>query len=218
MQRLSWKRDGPKFVRAIHITSLSDKRVAAEPRLQANLIALPRFQPPFGQRRRRESFERFVPADRVLAFWIARMRLFLNQRFLIPHEPVAPEAGRRRRMSVDDCAIHPLDRVSLELLAQRVLSRRCLREYDQARGVAIDAMHDERFALTLWSKIGDQLIDDRIGARLALERNSEQAGGLVEHEDRVVFEKNPEITGADRRTAARAARSIHPRAHAIARA
>src|SRR5260221_681085 len=82
------------------------------------LLALPRREPDLDERGCREPLDRLVPADGVLPFRIARMRFFLNERLLIPHEPVAPDAGRRDGVAVHDRAVDALDRVALELLAQ----------------------------------------------------------------------------------------------------
>ena len=52
VQRLTRKRDRPQLVRPVDVAPLADERVSAQPRLQANLIALPRFEPDFDERRR----------------------------------------------------------------------------------------------------------------------------------------------------------------------
>src|SRR5438552_2650224 len=119
-------------------------------------------------------------------------------------------------MPVDDGAIHPLDRMPLELLAKRALGGRRLRKHDETRGITIDAVHDERLALALRPQMRDELIDDRVLVLFALERHGEEAGRLVEHDQDFVFVENMQVARARRRPAARASRPIHPHADAIA--
>jgi hypothetical protein len=79
MERLPGKLDRPKLVRPIHVPPFSDERMAAKPRLQPDLIALPGLEPDLNQSRGRERLQRLVAADRILPFAIARVRRFLNQ-------------------------------------------------------------------------------------------------------------------------------------------
>src|SRR4051812_2210806 len=102
MQGLAPELDGTEFVRPIDVPPFADEGMPAQPRLKANLVALPCLEPDFNERGRGECLERLVAADRILAFRISRMRFLLNERALIPDEPVAPDAGRRARMSVHD--------------------------------------------------------------------------------------------------------------------
>src|SRR5204863_3664893 len=133
VERLAPERHGAQQLRSIDVPPLTDQRVAAQPGLNPYLVALPRHQPHFDQGRVAEGLEDAVLADRLFAPRIARMRLFLDQRAPIPHQMIAPGAGRRTRASVHDRAIHSLGLMALELLPQPVLRQGDFGEHDESR-------------------------------------------------------------------------------------
>ena len=102
VQRLSRERDRAQGVRTVDVAHLSDQRVAAQPCLNADLVALAGDEADLDQRRSRQRLEHPVVADRFLPARIARRRLLLNQRLQIPDQMIAPGAGRGRRQTVDD--------------------------------------------------------------------------------------------------------------------
>src|SRR5947209_12278290 len=102
------------------------------------------------------------------------MRLFLHQRRRVPNQMVAPGAGARRRVAVDDRAIDAFRLAPLELFLQRSLRVRALREDDEAGGIAIDAVDDERPSLTADPQIPRELVVRRSGVAPPLERHGEQ--------------------------------------------
>src|SRR5262245_26557288 len=87
--------------------------------------------------------------NRLDAASIASVRALLDQRFRIPQETIQPCARGRGRMAVHDGQIHTLGLPSLELRFEPRLGLDVLGEDDEARGVAIDAMHDERPSLAV---------------------------------------------------------------------
>src|SRR5215468_7866663 len=76
-------------------------------------------------------------------------------------------------------------------------------------------MHDERLALALWTQMRHELIDNRVGVLLPLERHSEEPGGLVEDDERLVFVEDAQIARPHWRAASRTAWPIHPDADAV---
>src|SRR4029078_11020640 len=118
-----WTKDVPLF---------ADEHMPSQPRLDANLIALPCHQAHFDQRCASYTLDRLVLTDRVLALRILRVSLFLNQRPSIPHETIAPGARRRRRMPVDNGEVDALGFLSQELLFELRVRRRVLREHHDA--------------------------------------------------------------------------------------
>src|SRR5215468_5758022 len=93
VQSLARKRNRPQRIGTVDVALLADERVAAQARLQTNLIAASRHELHFDQRRAVEGFDDAVPADRVLPLRIAWMRFLLNERAGVPDETVAPRAG-----------------------------------------------------------------------------------------------------------------------------
>ena len=94
VERLARKRNRPERVRPVRVALFADQRVASQPRLNADLIPPPRHQPHLDQRRALERLEHRVVADRLLAARIAGVGFLLNQRSVVPHQMVAPGAGR----------------------------------------------------------------------------------------------------------------------------
>ena len=92
------------------------------------------------------------------------------------------------------CPVHALGLAAPELLLERGLRRRVLREDDEPRRVAIDAMYDERPhpAPASADVIRDLIVDGR-RVRLALERHGQQAGRLVHDEQVVVFVQDLQV-------------------------
>src|SRR5262245_4101223 len=111
------------------------------------------------------------------------MGLFLNQGLRIPDETISPGAGRRRRMPVHHREIDALRRSGTELRLQRRLGLAILRKQYDAGRITIDAMDDERLALTVRSQMRLDLFDDRDRVLLSLERNREDACWLVDGDD-----------------------------------
>ncbi len=101
-------------------------------------------------------------------------------------------------MSVNDGSVDALDGAAFELIAERVLRRRGLGEHDEAGRVAIDPMDDERLAFALRAQMRDELIDHRVRVLLPLERYGKQASWFVEDDERLVFEEDAQIAGANR--------------------
>src|SRR5436190_16245412 len=87
---------------SVDVSVLADERVPAKPRLDSDLIATSGMESDFYQRRARECFEHGIPTERLLPAWIAGMSFLLNQRFLVPHEDVAPGSFTRIGRSVHD--------------------------------------------------------------------------------------------------------------------
>src|SRR5437773_3503712 len=133
------KRFGP-----VYVPSLPNQRVAAKPGLNADLVALSRFKTHFDQGGGPKPLDHLIMTHSIGPSCVARMRLFLNERLLVPHEPVAPRSGRRIGMTVHHGPIHTFDRVPFELPFQAILSRRLLGEHHESGRVAIDTVHDER--------------------------------------------------------------------------
>src|SRR6266487_5350386 len=95
VQRLAMERDRPQALGPVCITSLADECVTAEPRLDANLIAAPGDERYLDQRCRLELFDHPVVADRLLAARIPRVGLLLDQRLVVPRQPITPCPQRR---------------------------------------------------------------------------------------------------------------------------
>src|SRR5689334_25182815 len=86
VKRLTGELDRPQRFRAKHVPPFADERMAAQPRLNANLIALARVEPYFDERRVPELLDDAIVTHGVSAFGISGMRASLNQRFRIPHQ------------------------------------------------------------------------------------------------------------------------------------
>src|SRR5689334_1789513 len=132
VQRLPRKCDGPQRIGAEHVAPFSDERVSSQTRLQANLIALAGPQADFYQRGLDEVLEDAVLRNGLFRLRIAGVRLLLDERLPIPHEVVAPRAGRRFRVTVHDRPVDALRLAPPELVAETRLGRGVLREHNQA--------------------------------------------------------------------------------------
>src|SRR5687768_6199227 len=115
MQRVALELDRTQRPGSEGVALLADERVAAEPRLNADLIAPPAVQPHFDQRRLAVPLADAVVADRFLRRGIARMRLLLDQRLLVPHQMIPPAPFARRRMAVDHGEVDALGLAAFEL-------------------------------------------------------------------------------------------------------
>src|SRR3954470_11076926 len=96
VQRLTGKVNVSKILRTIDVTLLAHQRVPAQSRLEAYLVALAGSQADLDQRGLPERLEHLVIAGRFAGFGVARMRLLLDERGLIPDQVVAPGPPGRR--------------------------------------------------------------------------------------------------------------------------
>src|SRR5262252_4940418 len=144
VQRLARKRDRAQMSRTVCVALLADQRVPPQARLDANLIAPAGDEGHLHERRAGQPLDNAVAANGFFAAGIARAGFLLNQRLRVPRKRVAPRAGGRRGVPVDDRLIDTLRLAALELLLQRLARRRSLCEDDQAGSVAIDPVHHER--------------------------------------------------------------------------
>src|SRR4051794_32129866 len=103
------------------------------------------------------------------------MRLFLDQYLSVPNQVVPPRSRGRRRMAVDDREIDPFRLAAPELILQFPLRIGPRRKHDEPGRVAIDAMDDERPALSARSQMEHELGLDRCRIFLPLERYGEQS-------------------------------------------
>ena len=132
VQRLPRKTDRPQMIGTEDVALLADQHVAAQARLEPNLVALPRDEADFDERRVAVRLDDAVFRLGFLAARIARARFLLNQRVLVPHEMIAPGAGRRIGMAVHHRAVHALRLVALELFLQPRLRVGALGEHDES--------------------------------------------------------------------------------------
>ena len=95
-----------------------------------------------------------ILASRLLRSRIPRVRLLLNELLVIPDQMVVPRSGSRRGMTVNHRQVHALGLASSKLIFQSGLSLRSCGKYDQARRVAIDAVHHQRPALPFERRYG----------------------------------------------------------------
>ena len=187
VQGLPWKLDRPEPIRSVHVPLLPHERMTPQPRLQANLVAFPGDQPHFYERGVAEAFDHPVVAERLLPTGIPRVRLLLNERLGIPDQPIAPGAGRRRGMTVDDGEIHALGLVPPELIPEQS-ERVCADgEHDQTRCVAVDAMDDERPSLAARPQVVAELVLDGRRPIPAREWYRQETGRLVDDDQGVVL-------------------------------
>lgn len=119
-------------------------------------------------------------------------------------------------MPVHHGPVHALDRVPLELQPQAILRGRIPGEDDQAGRIAVDAVDHQRPALSVRPQMLRHLIENRRRAAPPLEGDREQARGLVEHDQRVIFEDDAEVAGSSGYPAARAAGAVDPHAYEVA--
>ena len=83
--------------RRVGVHLLAHQRMAAQLRLQPDLIALARHQPDLHQRGAAQPLHHAVLAQRLLASGVARAGGALNQLLAVPDQVVAPAAGLRGR-------------------------------------------------------------------------------------------------------------------------
>ncbi len=170
-----------------HVPTLTYQAVPAQLSLNADLVATAGAQAHFEKRSPLELFEHAVVADRLYPARIACVRLFLNERFGIPDEVIAPRTLRRFYPAVHDGVIDAFWLPPLELILQSALCDRILREYHQSGGVLVYPMDDIGSPLAVRPEAaGDQVVDRRDGA-LALERHRQKARWFVDDNQHVVF-------------------------------
>src|SRR5579884_3058096 len=90
MQRVTLELDRPQRPGTVGVALFADQRVSAQPRLEADLVAAAGREPDLDQRRVAEALDRPVIADRICAARIAGMRLLLDERLLVPDQPIRP--------------------------------------------------------------------------------------------------------------------------------
>src|SRR3954454_24141572 len=94
MQCLPRKLNRTQRLGPISIPRLANERMPVEASLQPDLIAAPSDQPHLDQGRTTQRLNHSILTSRFLTLRIPRMRLFLDQRFVIPYEMVMPRARR----------------------------------------------------------------------------------------------------------------------------
>src|ERR1044071_6787129 len=107
VQGLAPEVDVTKVVGTEYVALLADQRMAAQPRLESNLVALARLQTNLDQRRTREALQHPVVADRLLRLRVTRMRLLLNECLLVPDKVVTPHAFSRLGLTIHDGPVNP---------------------------------------------------------------------------------------------------------------
>ena len=217
VQRLSRKRDAADR-RRVGVHLLPHQRMAAQLRLQPDLIALAGDQPHLDQRGAAQPLQHAVLAQRLLASGVARAGRALNQLVAIPDQMVAPAAGLRGQVAVHDRLIDPLRLATQELPFQVRERRAVLGEHHQARGIAIDAMHDLRASLSLRPQVRLDQFDQRLDWPRRPSGTASSPGGLsTTSSDASSYTTT---RSPSRRGRARTARPlpgpIHPHPHDIA--
>jgi hypothetical protein len=102
-----------------------------------------------------------------------------------------------------------------ELSLQRSLRAGVLCEDDEARCVLVDAMDGERAPFAVRPQGLFEVVVHRRGAALPLERDGEQAGGLVDDDERFVLINDIEIDRGQRSGSSSTAWPIHPQANDV---
>src|SRR5215831_17626921 len=127
-------RPGPfgQIARVGDIAALANQWVAAQGRLNANLVASTRLQPHLDQRRVAKRLHHTIAADGFFRPWVARASVLLNQLVPIPREMIAPCAARGLRAAVDDRVVEALGLSSRELLFELLLRVGLLCEQHEA--------------------------------------------------------------------------------------
>src|SRR5262245_26198634 len=115
---LSTKLDRARTLWSKHVPLLAHERMSAQSGLKPDLIAASALQPHLDQSGVRKRLERAIVRNRRRAARVVRVRLLLDERFLVPHEDVAPRALRRLRMPVDDGDVHTIGGARFELRLQ----------------------------------------------------------------------------------------------------
>src|SRR6185503_494872 len=108
----------------------------------------------------------------------------------------------------------------VELRLQRVLGELALREQDEAGRVAVDTMDDKRPPAAALPEIDLQILEDgwSVVPALRWQRHREEARRLVQDDQRVVLVDDLQVALlAERHTALRAPRPIHPQPDHVAR-
>src|SRR5262249_31715742 len=121
VQRLSGEGDRPQRLGTEYVPLLADERMAAKPRLEADLGALAGVKADFHERRPAEGFHDAIGAHRFAAARIAPRGLLHDQRTHIPHQAIRPRPDSWLRMPIDDGEVDALRLVPLELLSQHLL-------------------------------------------------------------------------------------------------
>ena len=106
---------------------------------------------------------------------------------------VAPRAGRRVGVAVDDGEVDPPRLAALELRLELRLRARVPGEDDETRGVLVDPMDDKRPPLAERPEVILDLLVDRRRVAFPLQRYAEQARRLVDDEQGLVLEDDVEI-------------------------
>src|SRR5688500_2888982 len=120
-------------------------------------------------------------------------------------------------MSIYDREVHALGRPLAKLLLQCGVGSAVLRKEHNPGRVAIDPVHDERLPFPVRPQMVLDLIEDRHFFIFSLEWNGQKPSGLVEHDEKLIFVKNPQWPRAEwRGSPARAAGAIVPYANLIA--
>src|SRR6185369_8124026 len=202
--------------RAGKVLALTNQGVPSHGGLYANLVALTRVQPHLDECGISERLEHLVFAYRLNALRIPRICHRLPHRIGIPREAIAPRPARRTRSAVNDRPVHALRLASRELVLDGLLCRRGLREDDDARCVAIDAMDDERRPVPTGTEMVGEQTEYRSRSATS-KRHCKESGWLVHDEQRLVLIKNAEAARLESGFAATAARPVEPDPHGVTR-
>src|SRR5436190_21679714 len=144
VQRLARKRNRPQPLGSVNVASLPDQRVPAQTRLNPDLVSLSGLQTHFEKGNVGELLDDAITAHCLGPLRVARVRPLLDERLAIPDEVIAPRPLRWLGSPVDQRQVDTLRFPLNELLLECLLRAWILREHHETRGVAIDAMHDER--------------------------------------------------------------------------
>src|SRR5262249_31258019 len=143
-----------------------------------------------------EPFDDPIPAPRLLTSGIPRMCLLLNELLVIPDEVIGPGSRRGRRVAVYHRKVHPLRLAAPKLILQLGLSIGAERKNDEPGRVAIDSVNYQRTFLALRPEMQHELVLNGRGILLTLERNGQKARWLVDHDQRVVFVNDRQLSGS----------------------
>src|SRR5262249_7889370 len=98
-------------------------------------------------------------ADRFFGVSVAAFRALLSHLILIPRQKVTPRSPLRLRATVNDGEVDALGPPPLELVFQISLRFGSLREEDDARRVAVNAVNDQRRRLFARTQMVFELIE-----------------------------------------------------------
>src|SRR5262245_8041231 len=217
MKGLTRKIDGPNVVRTVDVALLADEGVASQPGLEPDLIALSRDETHFDQRGLIEPLDDAIVADGFLSSRIVGERLLLDERPLIPEQPVAPTSRWRAGMSVDHGQIDAFGFPAAELLFQAFLRIGILGKDDETGRVAIDSVNDQRPPFSARPQMLLHLVVDGWGLVPARQWHHQEPGGLVDDQQQRVFVDDFELASLSWAKARfRRAGPIGPHSHAIA--